>query len=192
MPHKRSADATLRQPLVEIVQRLEDAAEVPADVGTIVVIERRVHGRADAEVKVFADEACFRQWVQQLLLGNDIEQCRAMAQSYRRMEAVLTGASVPPSDLLPGERNVHRTLRRAERNGELCCGEADERWLAWYRRQQSEAWQPPSCVWGLLHSRQVEALTIENLLSPSTRLDGIINQLQWLAHLGLGVEIDSW
>jgi len=187
------ADTTLKRPCVEIVQRLEQVAEAPLPAGSVIaVIARTGRGQTSADpptVTVFSSEATFRQYVQQLLLGdaNSVEQCRAMAQSFRRMEAVMERRWVRTSDTIPNEQQFHRALRRAERNGELCCGDAEERWFAWYRQQQQqhEAWQPPPCFWGVLHTMEAEILLIENLLSASTPLDTVIKDLQWLAHLTL-------
>lgn len=101
------------------------------------------------EIAVFRSADDLRVHVQRLQLG-DVELCRAMARSYRRLETVLDGgrlARMRASDMLPDERRFLQRLLRARRDGELCCGDADDRWLAWFQRQHA-AWVPPlNALW---------------------------------------------
>lgn len=133
------------------------------------------------EIVSFSSEADFRAHVQQLLLG-DVERCRAMARSFRRMVAVMGAATmrgVRAGDMGPEERRFLQRLLRAR--GQLCCGDAEERWLAWYQQREPH-WAPPRCL-NALHTIECGVHVIEQLAEPSTSLEAIIHNLQRLTHL---------
>jgi hypothetical protein len=103
-PLGNAATTTSSRPLVDA--ELETGEEETA--GSVIVMISRSGGREaipDApQVTVFTNEASFRKHVLHALLG-DVEQCRAMARSFRRMEAAMDAGHLQQAcNMSPKER----------------------------------------------------------------------------------------
>lgn len=149
--------------------------------GKVIVVVDWCAGRAD--VNTFHSEASFRQWAKQS--PGDVE---GMARSFRRVEAVMDAKRLTrarPRTMSSSEHHFLQGLLRAARNYELCCGDAEERWLAWYQ-QQAGAARLPSRFWDSFRMLEDGVLMLERLTDAATPLDTVMHDLQQLTYLSEG------